>query len=258
MKSVYPQKQGATSTANGGGVRPIGSALKTLALLDLLGRSEQPMRLAELARAVGGGRATVYQKLVTLLQAGWIEQTAQGAYRLSLHAARIGEAALRQANLGERSRLILEELVAEAGETASLAVINGIRAELVQRVEAEVVVRVERRVGTLLSLDQSASGRVLTAFATDAARQALQRKGAVLAPSSALRDVRRKGYAFSTGRDVPGVKSVAVPVLDAAGSCLYALSVVAPVSRFDGPRYVKPLLRAAARLHALVAGTGVQ
>ena len=250
MKSVYPDRQGAAS----GGVRPIGAALKTFALLDELGRSEHPLRLVELTRAVGGGRATVYQKLVTLVQAGWVEQTEHGAYRLSMHAARIGEAALRQANLGERSRLILQELVDNLGEAASLAVITGVHAELVQRVEAEVVLRVERRVGTLLSLDQSASGRVLTAFAAPERFDSLVRKGAVLAAASALHDVRRKGYAISTGRDVPGVRSVAVPVFDAGGACAYALSVVAPVARFDSARYVKPLLRAAAKLNTLVAG----
>lgn len=240
--------------AKPGGVRPLSSVLKTLAMLDLLGRSEQPMRLVDLTRAVGGGRATVYQKLVTLMHAGWLEQTEQGAYRLSLHAARMGEAALRQANLGERSNILLEELVAEVGETASLAVINGVQAELVKRVEAEVVVRVERRVGALLSLDQSASGRVLTAFATPEYRELLERKGAILAPQSALREVKRRGYAISTGRDVPGVKSVAVPVFDARGACAYALSVVAPVSRFDGMRCLRPLLRAADKMRSLIAG----
>jgi DNA-binding IclR family transcriptional regulator len=243
-----------TSAVKSGGVRPLSSVLKTFAALDLLGRSEQPMRLAELARALGGGRATVYQKLVTLAQAGWVEQTAEGAYRLSLHAARMGEAALRQSSLGERASPILEELVSEVGETASLAVISGVHAELVTRVEAEAVLRVQRRVGTLLSLDQSASGRVLTAYATPEFREQLKRKGAVLAPESALREVRRKGFAISTGRDVPGVRSLAVPVTDARDACIYALSIVAPVTRFEGPRYRKPLLRAAGKLNALIAG----
>ena len=40
-------------------------------------------------------------------------------------AARLGEAALRHANLGERSTAILEALVTTVGETASLAVIAG-------------------------------------------------------------------------------------------------------------------------------------
>lgn len=236
------------------GVRPLSSVLKTFALLDLLGRADRPSRLADLARASGGSRATVYQKLVTLQQAGWVEQDGQGAYRLTLHAARMGEAALRQADLGERSLAILQSLVEEVRETASLAALNGVQAELVQRVEAEAVLKVERRIGTLLSLDQSASGRVLTAFATPEVRSALQAKGAVFAPESALRDVRRRGHAVSTGRDVPGVQSVAVPVFDGLGVCAYALSIVAPVARFDGARYVKPLERAARRLETLSVG----
>lgn len=237
-----------------GGVRPLSSVLKTFSLLDAIGRADRPLRLADLARSTGGSRATVYQKLVTLQHAGWVEQDAQGAYRLTLHAARIGEAALRQADLGERSVAILQSLVDEVGETASLAAINGVQAELVQRVEVEAVLKVERRIGTLLSLDQSASGRVLTAFATPEARRLLADKGAAFASDAALREVRRRGHAVSTGRDVPGVQSVAVPVFDAGGGCAYALSIVAPVARFDGARYVKPLERAARRLEALAGG----
>lgn len=236
------------------GVRPLSSVLKTLRVLDLLGAAPQPMRLADLARATGAGRATVYQKLVTLLAAGWIEQTPEGAYRVALHAARLGEAALRHAGLGERSTAILEALVASVGETASLAVISGVGAELVKRVEVEAVLRVQRPVGSLLSLDQSASGRVLTAFATPEYRSVLVRKGAMLASDAALREVRHRGYAVSSGRDVPGVRSVAVPVFDGEGRCVYALSLVAPLPRFDGARYVKPLVRAAAQLHGLFAG----
>jgi DNA-binding IclR family transcriptional regulator len=235
------------------GVRPLSSVLKTLALLDLLGKSPAPMRLVEVAEAAGASRATSYQKLLTLVEAGWVEQ-AGGGYRLSMHAARLGEAALRQASLGERSRAVLKALVDEVGETASLAVLSGIQAELVQRVEAEVVVRVQRDVGYRMPLDQSASGRVLTAFAADGLRAELKRKGAVLASDALLREVRKKGYAISSGRDVAGVQSAAVPVYDAAGACVSALSVVAPLPRFDARRYLKPLLRAARKLSYSAAG----
>lgn len=240
------------------GVRPITAALKTLALLDLLGQSDRPLRLADLTRSAGESRATTYQKLVTLMQAGWIEQTEDGLYRLSLHAVRIGEAALEQANLGERSTAILQELVLAVGETASLAAVSGVHARLVKRVEAEVVVRAQVRVGTLLSLDNSASGRVLTAFATPEYREWLQKNGAVLASATVLRDVQRKGYAISTGQDVPGVQSIAVPVRDAKGACVSALSIVAPTTRFDPMRYLQPLLQAAEKLDALIAGNATE
>lgn len=246
---------GATPfSRDGRGVRPLGSVLKALAVLDLLGRSSRPVKLVELTRALGESRATTYQKLVTLIQAGWIEATDEGRYRLTLHIVRMGEVALEQASLGERSSMILQELVLEVSETVSLAVLSGNCARLVKRVEAEVVVRAQVSVGTLLSLDNSSSGRVLTAFATPEYRDLLDRSGAVLASHSLLRAVQRNGYAVSSGKDVPGVQSIAAPIFDAKGVCVFALSIVAPTDRFDADRLMRPLLRAAQKLNLLIAG----
>jgi DNA-binding IclR family transcriptional regulator len=236
------------------GVRPLSSVLKSLAVLDALARSQRPQRLMEIAQALDESRATTYQRLLTLTEAGWVEQTADGAYRLSLQAARAGNAALEQANLGERSTEVLQQLVLETHETASLAALTGVQAQLIKRVEAEVVVRAQVHIGTLLSLDQSASGRVLTAFASPAQRELLERKGAILASASLLRDVARKGYAVSSGKDVPGVKSVAAPVVDAKGACLFALSLVAPTARFDEARLARPVMKSAEKLSALLSG----
>ena len=55
------------------GVRPLSSVLKTLALLDLLGGAARPMRLPELAQASGASRPTTFQKMRTLIEAGWVE-----------------------------------------------------------------------------------------------------------------------------------------------------------------------------------------
>ncbi|HET7669425.1 MAG TPA: IclR family transcriptional regulator [Burkholderiales bacterium] len=242
------------ATAKSSGVRALSSVLKSLAVLDALTRSNRPLRLMELAQALGESRATTYQRLLTLTEGGWVEQTGEGAYRLSLQAARAGNAALEQANLGERSTEVLQQLVLETRETASLAALAGVQAQLIKRVEAEVVVRAQVQVGTLLSLDQSASGRVLTAFATPAQRALLERKGATLASAALLREVARRGYAVSSGKDVPGLKSVAAPVFDAKGTCLFALSLVAPTARFDEARLARPVTRSAEKLSALLSG----
>jgi DNA-binding IclR family transcriptional regulator len=236
------------------GVRPLSSVLKSLAVLDALTRSQQPQRLMQLAQTLDESRATTYQRLLTLTHAGWIEQTADGAYRLSLQAARAGNAALEQANLGERSTEVLQELVLETHETASLGAITGVHIQLIKRVEAEVVVRAQVQIGTLLSLDQTASGRVLTGFASPEQRDLLVRKGATLASPAVLREVVNRGYAVSSGRDVPGVKSVAAPVFDAKRACVFALSLVAPTTRFDEARLARPVVRSAEKLSALIAG----
>jgi len=49
------------------GVRALASPLKTLAVLDALGASQQSMRLADVVASVGGNRWSVYERLLTLI-----------------------------------------------------------------------------------------------------------------------------------------------------------------------------------------------
>ena len=236
------------------GVQPLTSALKTFALLDIIMQQDRPFRLADLTHLSGESRGTVYQRLITLVEAGWVEQCEPGLYRASLRVAYAGEAALEQASLGERASSVLQELVLELGETASLAVFSGIHARLVKRVEAEVVVRAQVRVGTQLSLSESSSGRVLTAFSSPEYLHLLKAKGAQLAPDSLLEEVRQQGYAISSGKDVPGVRSIAMPIFSRSKSCIAALSVVAPEPRFNSKRFLPPLTAAVKKLNTLVTG----
>ncbi|MGD9713981.1 MAG: IclR family transcriptional regulator [Thermomicrobiales bacterium] len=227
------------------GVKPLSSALKIFALLDLIARQKTAVRLVDLTRLTGESKGTVYQRLVTLMEVGWIEQSDPGSYRLALRAAMIGDMALEQSNLGERATATLEQLALECKETVSLAVLDGVKARLIRRVEAEVVVRAEVRIGTTLQLASSSSGRILTAFATPEIRRLLELKGATLATEDILNQVRTSGYAVSTGEDILGVRSIAMPIFFGNRGCVAALSIVTPVERFNSERLL-PLLRIAA------------
>jgi IclR family transcriptional regulator, KDG regulon repressor len=243
-----------TKTRDSGGVRPLSSVLKTLRVLDVLGAQPKVMRAVEVAQATGMSRATAHQKLVTLVHAGWVEQTKDGAYRLSLHASRIGNAALMQASLGERVLPFLQELVVETGETASLAVIDGTNACIVQRVESNGILRAELRIGSLLDLEHSASGRILVAFASPALLEQLRRSGAALPDPKLLAQVRRENFAPSSGKSFAGVRAVAAPIFDAGGACIAALSLVGPVPRFTVERNRAPICRSADAINAFIRG----
>jgi IclR family acetate operon transcriptional repressor len=65
-------------------VRTLSSTLKVLSLCDVIAASDTPMQLADVVRATGEARAAVHQRLLTLVQAGLLERTAAGAYRLAL------------------------------------------------------------------------------------------------------------------------------------------------------------------------------
>jgi DNA-binding IclR family transcriptional regulator len=242
-----------TTTGEDRGVRSLSTVIKTLAVLDVLAESPRPVKLAELNKRIGGNRATVYQKLITLVDAGWVEMTDAGTYRLTLTAVRIAEAALNQANLGERAGAVLEALVHETGETASLAILKGAQVQIVKRVEATGVLRAEVAVGGILTLDASASGRVLTAYLSAERLAMLADHGKRLASARVLKQVQKDGYAISAGKDMPEVLAIAVPVFDASDGCFAALSLVVPASRFKSEPLLDPLQKAAEELRKLIA-----
>jgi DNA-binding IclR family transcriptional regulator len=236
------------------GVRPLSSVLKTLRLLDQLGSGEAAMRVIDLARSTNMSRATAHQKLVTLVEAGWAEQTADGTYRLTLQAIRVGNAALVQAGIGERVTPFLQRLAAESGEAASLAVLDGNHARIVQRVESNGILRAELRVGSLLELDHSASGRILVAFADPSVAERLRKQRVSLPADKLLAQVRREHFAPSSGRSYSGVRGVAAPDYDAGGACIAALSLVGPLPRFSIERMRPPLMRAATAINDFIRG----
>jgi DNA-binding IclR family transcriptional regulator len=236
------------------GVRPLSSVLKTFQLLDQLGSSQKPMRLIDIANAARMSRATAHQKLVTLAHAGWVEHTPEGSYRLTLQATRFGIAALAQASLGERVMPFLQELVTESGETASLAVIDGTQARIVQRVESNGILRAELHVGSLLDLEHSASGRILIAFAGPELVARLRKQNAPLPGERLLAQVRREHFAPSSGKSFAGVRGVAAPVFDAGGACIAAVSLVGPLPRFSIDKARAPLVRAASAINEFIRG----
>lgn len=232
-------------------MRPLSTVLKTLALLDRLAASPRGMRLAEVAAALRLSRPTAYQRLLTLVKAGWVEQDEQGRYRLTMHSSRVAAAALEQADLGARVRPALEALVDEVNETASLAVLDRGIPCIIQRVEASRLLRAEQKIGTPLSLADSASGRILSAWANDATLQRLLAGSEPIASDAVLSAARSKGHALSNPKSGSGVLGVAVPVLDDFGECIAALSLVAPQQRFELQRLLPPLQQAARAMMAM-------
>ncbi|MFC4171392.1 IclR family transcriptional regulator [Microvirga sp. GCM10011540] len=228
--------------------------LKTLAVLDLFADSSHSMRLPEIAKAMDISRPTAYQRLLTLIEAGWIEQDEQGRYRLSMHVCRLAAAALEQANLGSRVQPVLQELVHEVKETASLAVLERGLPCIISRVESESVLRAEQKIGTTMSLEGSASGRVLTAFADEITLRRLKESGETLASEEILAAARAAGYALSSGYTQVGVRAIAAPVFDVHGKCNATLSLVMPETRFNLEGVRDALIRAAEKVTKLQQG----
>jgi DNA-binding IclR family transcriptional regulator len=204
------------------------------------------MRLAEVARASGGQRAAIYQRLRTLVEAGLLEQTGDGAFRLALRFQFYAVRALEQANLGERSTELLQEMVNESGETATISVLDGYHAVIINRVECRQVLRADLRVGARMALGGSASGSVLVAYGSPEMKDRLRAQGIALPDDRQLAEVRARGFAIFAPTDPQFVAAVAAPVFDAAGQCVAVIAISGPITRFDHER-CGPIAVAAAR-----------
>jgi IclR family transcriptional regulator, KDG regulon repressor len=243
--------EATTTSRTSGSERLLTSAMKCLALLDVLAAEPGAIKVTELARRLDTRRGTLYQQLQTLVAAGWVEEDQHAQYRLTLHALSIGTAVLEQANLGSRVLPTLTALAARSGETASIAVLDRDAAMIVQRVAADRELKVDIKPGTRMPLADSASGRILLAFCQGTELDRARASGARFPSEAVLDAARRSGYACQRDEWVAGMSSIAVPLTPThLGSG--ALAITAPTGRFDEQGSLQELERAATEIGGLL------
>jgi IclR family acetate operon transcriptional repressor len=236
-------------------VRPLSTALKCFELLDVLADQVQAVRISELGRLIGESRATTYQRLLTLTTAGWLERMPDGRYRLSTRACRVATAALEQAGFGERAQPILNELAEKFGEAVSLVTLENDEIVIARRAESRGILRADLKVGVAVSYKDSSSGAIWLAFGPQDLFPRLAESGAELPSKARIKKVRTEGVSISGGgKTLPGILSLAVPILDAGGKCIASLSISTPATRLDPDRYLPSMSQAAHRLAQMASG----
>jgi DNA-binding IclR family transcriptional regulator len=233
--------------------RLVGSVIKCFALLDILAAAPGPTGVSELARRTSTARGTTYQRLQTLVAAGWVEPAGDGRYRLTLRALEVGSAVLEQADLGSRILPTVTSISALTGETSSLAVLDAGTAMIIQRVAADRALKADIKSGTRMPLDTSASGRVLVAFSPEKELEALREFGVSMPAPAILEEARKRGYASQHDEYFPDMSSIAVPIQSPKVG-LIALAITAPSSRYDEGAALQALRSGAEEISQLVRG----
>ncbi|EPH44995.1 IclR family transcriptional regulator [Streptomyces aurantiacus] len=236
------------------------NVLNTLRVLEELA-ARQPIGVAELARAMELPKSTVQRALGTLHTAGWIRPTGATPTRwtLTTKALLIGRQATGELGLRDVAVPVMEELRREVDETVHLAVPEGERVVLVERLETTQPVRIVLPLGQNLSGHASANGKAILAARTpDAVERYLTQEltrftATTIDDAAALRAeldaVRARGYALNQGEWREDVSAVAAPVLGPDGSPVASVSINMPTSRCDRDRLdaLGEHVRAAAR-----------
>jgi DNA-binding IclR family transcriptional regulator len=213
----------------------VGSVLRAMRLLDLFDRGRPEMSLAEFARRSGYSKSTTYRLLVTLVQAGWLERSPTGAFRLTIKAFQVGSILVDSLELRREAGPIMTRIAAELDEAVYLVVAAGTRAVCLERIDSGQGVRVaDLYVGGSQPLNLGAAPRALLAFDEDRLLPPLLEEGlssrtehSLVNPSdlrSDLAETRRLGYSISDEDVTAGIGAIGAPILGPDGVAVAALS----------------------------------
>jgi IclR family KDG regulon transcriptional repressor len=220
----------------------IAAAAGTLEVLEALGRADGPMTLAQLVQATGRPKGTVHRMVSTLVNTGFATYAREsGTYALTLKAWRIGSSALRDFDLVNLARPVLDRLRSETGETVHLSVLEP-SGEIVYvaKVVSPKSIGVQTRLGQLSPSWCTATGRSILAFHPETADRILaghlvQRTPLTVTQPGQLRSildrVRGDGYAVTRGENHPEMGGVAAPISDHAGQVVASVGVAMPIYR---------------------------
>lgn len=221
---------------------------RALQLLLLFEEVNQEHRVGEMAAMLGVDKSTVSRLAATLVERGFLERApGSEAFRLGPELGRLGMLAVGGShNLVELARGPMERLAEKTTETVNLAVLEDHQVINIAQIDGPHLVGVGDWTGWKTEPHTVANGKVLLAFAEDGFEdlpledplEAFTERTITSVEDLRfeLERVRVEGWASTLGELEEGFNGVAVPVFDASGRCLAALSASGPVYRMTPER----------------------
>lgn len=218
-----------------------------MAVLKGLARLGGMAGLSALAAHVGESPAKVHRYLVSLIEEGLVVQDARTQqYRLGPEAMLIGVAAMRQSDPVRVAEPALVRLRESLEVTCFIAVMGNKGPTIIRFEEPGLPVTVNVRVGSVLSMLMSATGRAFLGFLDESRVRALaEAELAGLAPEAraqldprdpigALRaQVLAAGCASVRDTNLKGISAVSAPVYDHAGRLCAVMTALGATGGFD-------------------------
>jgi DNA-binding IclR family transcriptional regulator len=227
-------------------------------LLNALAHAPGALMLRDLAAAAGMSAAKAHRYLVSFQRMGLVMQDPLSTrYDLGPAALRLGLASLSRLDGVRLARERVPELLAQTGHTVAIAVWGNQGPTMVHWAEAPQTVPVTLRLGDVMPLLTSATGRCFAAFMDGDGRDAqrigpmiraelaLLKKLPVADPASrdlprtpqavqaVLDDAREHGMARVVNSLLPGVGGFCAPVFDAQGHLALGLVLLGSVTTLD-------------------------
>jgi len=244
------------------------SLARGLAVIRAFSQQRRELTIAQLSHRTDIPRAAVRRCLYTLGKLGYVGSEDGRTYALRPRILALGHAYLSSTPLATAVQPLLDQISDELHESSSMAVLEGDEILYIARSSTTTrLMSIDLGLGSRLPAYCTSMGRVLLADLPPAqldryvARVKLTRLTNRTVSTSAelkrvLAEVRRDGYAIVDQELEIGLRSIAVPVKDAAARCVAAINVGTQSARVSvsemQTRFLAPLQAAASELSVLL------
>ena len=215
-------------------------------VLQALTEQRRPLPLKDLARLADMAPAKAHPYLVSFMATGLVKQNPlTGHYELGPAALQMGLAALQQLDPLTEASQEAAQLAARSDLSIALAVWGQLGPTVVRLDEPRYPLHVNLRVGTVMSLFNTITGRVFAAYLPEKMVRSLleDEHRRVVGGASAsfdapevqalLREIRATGMGRGVSMPQPGVNTLCAPVFDAAGHIALVMTMIGPQGVFE-------------------------
>jgi DNA-binding IclR family transcriptional regulator len=234
-------------------------------LLDALSKGSGPLMLRDLAAAAEMSAAKAHRYLVSFQRLQLVVQDIDARYDLGPACLKLGLATLSRLDAVKLARARIGALMEQVGHTLALAVWGNHGPTVVHWEESAQAIAVSLRLGDVMPLLSSATGRCFAAYRPKEAiapmlkdeiararKQGRRDMPTSLADAHAmLSEVRQRGAARVVDTLLPGIVAFCVPVFDSHGHIALGMVALGPTGLFDaqwGGAVDRPLRAAAKQL----------
>jgi DNA-binding IclR family transcriptional regulator len=195
------------------------SADRLLAILSCFQRGDEALTLAEITRRTGLIKSTVLRMAGSLLDSRFLLRDPHGNYRLGPEISRLNLIYHEGLRVENFVIPVLQSLVEQTGETASIYIRHGSYRLCQYRVNSPHQLGVHKQPGEVRPMDDASSAVVLRSFGENGDHH-----------------VALKLPLFTEGASDPYAASLAIPVYQSEGALLGALVLAGPCNRLTAER----------------------
>lgn len=247
MKDAFDNTSSvSTDTKQQRGIQSLDSTGELLTALVAAGK---PLSLRDLAAAADMAPAKAFPHLVSLQKIGLLSRDPSGCFEAGPLALELGLIGLQRLSPTREAEPEIVDLAVTTGMSVAMAVLGPLGPTVVRLEESARPLHVSLRVGTVMSLVNTAIGRVFAAHVADDVRHGLLAQDhlrlagasaadthdATLAPPYAerLARIREHGIDTALNKPIPGINTLAAPVFDHTGSIVLVLALMGTAGSFD-------------------------